>query len=322
MRNYNYSHILLFVTLSVSIVFLASCSNTPSDSGITTNYSIPSYNRLSPEDTVKGFIKCIKISDFDQVSSYMNNGDSYFKYDTEEEEKMIKLIFSKIDYEIISSDVKNASAAVKTKITAPDLDKISDQVADDMINKLEEIALEESNEDTVQFTKMMTESLMAYLSKPKLPFKTTTVNIDLIKDENTDKWVVKLNEDLFNALTGDTGLTEGLLEDMGEDTKTEKYTTDDSNENKKAVETENQNNNENKVDLQEPDIDINNKESNKTESSNNNETVVEKWNKTIIIENKSITIDNDSTSYETTKMDEELKKELEDVFNKLEDMNN
>ena len=264
MKSHNYKHVLLiFVALSTFIILFAGCTNTPSDNSITTRTL--SYNRLSPEDTVKGFIESIKTSDFDKTSSYTNDEDSRFEYGTEEEERVFKPIFSKIEYEIVSSSIGNDSATVKTEITAPDLDKIADQAVDDLLNEIEELALEENTED-IQFSKMLIESFISHLSVPNLPLKTTKVNINLIKYENTGKWVIELDEDLLNAITGNLGLADGLIERIGKEktnTKNESY-----------------------------------------------------------IENESIKIDIDYTSNETTIIDEEFKKELEDLLENLDDIDN
>ena len=261
LKSHNYKHILLiFVALLTFIILFAGCTNTPSDSSITTGTL--TYNKLSPEDTVKGFIESIKTSDFEKTSSYTNDKDSRFEYGTEEEERVFKPIFSKIEYEIVSSSIGNDSAVVKTEITAPDLDKIADQAVDDALNEAEESALE-GNTDDIKFSKMLIESFISQLAVPNLPLKTTKVNINLIKDEDTGKWVIELDEDLLNAITGDLGLADGLIEKIGKETNT------------------------------------------KNES---------------YIENESIKIDIDYTSNETTIIDEEFKKELEDLLNNLEDI--
>lgn len=92
-----------------------------------------------PDATVKAFLDTIKKQDFSAVAKYMSNKNdkSEFKYDSKEQEQMIKAVFSKFDYEIISTSKNGNTAAVKAKITSCDLPKISAKTIADLLLTME-----------------------------------------------------------------------------------------------------------------------------------------------------------------------------------------
>lgn len=92
-----------------------------------------------PDATVKAFLDTIKKQDFSAVAKYMSNKNdkSEFKYDGKEQEQMIKAVFTKLDYEIISTIKNGNTATVKTKITSCDLPKISAKTIADLLPTME-----------------------------------------------------------------------------------------------------------------------------------------------------------------------------------------
>lgn len=153
-----------------------------------------------PDLTVKNFFEAVQKQDFKTASTYVKNEDNKdnFKYDNADEEKMIKAIFSKLSYEIVSSNVNGKNATVKTKVTAPDLSKIYGKVMGDMMaDLLKDAFSNEMTEDEVK-QKFMKGFLDA-VSDKDAPKTTTEVDIKLVKDK---EWLIEPSDELLNAITG------------------------------------------------------------------------------------------------------------------------
>lgn len=91
-----------------------------------------------PDASVTGFLDAIKKSDFQTASTFANKNGAKedFKFGDTNEENLVKALFAKMNYEIISSTVNGKNATVKTKITVPDLEKIYTKIVSDLIANL------------------------------------------------------------------------------------------------------------------------------------------------------------------------------------------
>lgn len=171
----------LMLTLVFSMVMLVSCGP-------------------KPDATVKNFFDAAKKTDFSSMANCMkksgNKGD--LKFDDKDQETIVKSVFSKVSYEVVSSTVDGDKATVKTKVTSVDLPKIYSKTVSDLMPSLMASELAGKNEDAK--TQIM-QTFINSINSPKVDKTTTEVDIKLVKDSSKG-WLIEPNDDLMNAMSG------------------------------------------------------------------------------------------------------------------------
>lgn len=154
------------------------------------------------EESVTGFFKALSEADLKTVETYCASDSGNFKFTDPKEEKLVKLMFSKTECEILSSVEEGDTATVKVKVTNMDLQKIFEE----MFGKIFEEAFDSALEGGEVSDEDSEEKIMKYLeesmSKPDAPVLTNEFDITLNKDNGKKIWVIKDNEALMNNLTG------------------------------------------------------------------------------------------------------------------------
>ena len=120
-----------------------------------------------------------------------------FKYADADQEKTIKAVFSKVDYQIVSSNVDGQNATVKAKVTSLDLPRIYGKVVGEMMPTLMAAAFANKTDDTKS---QLMQSFVNALNDPNAPKTTTDVDIKLVKGDKG--WLIEPTDDLLGALTG------------------------------------------------------------------------------------------------------------------------
>lgn len=154
----------------------------------------------SADSTVKTFFESLQKGDMTAADKCFNPGTSEsktFKFDNKEEEKITKLIFSKIKYEIVSTKENDKDAVVKTKVTAPDLMTITGKMVSELLPKIYQDALSGKESDT---DKMTEQYFINSLSASDVTTVTTEVDIKLVKTK--DGWLMQSDDNLLNAISG------------------------------------------------------------------------------------------------------------------------
>lgn len=171
--------------LLVLVLSLTACSSKP-----------------DPNIAAKGFLDAVKQLDFDKAATFMKNDGSVeaFKYDDADQEKIIKAIFSKIEYQLDEPVIKDANGTVKAKITAVDLSKVTEKMISDLLPKMMAQALSGEEIDEKKQQDMMMEYLVNSISDSSVAKAVTDIEIKLVKDKKA--WLVEPSDDLLNALTG------------------------------------------------------------------------------------------------------------------------
>lgn len=154
-----------------------------------------------PDVTVKSFFDALQKQDLVTAKTYVNEADDKFKFDDAEQEKIVKSIFSKLKYEIISSSVEKDTATVKTKVIAPDLVKITTKAMSDILPILFAQALS-GNTDSKASEKMFEQYFANSLADPNVAMTTAEVDIKLIKSKDKKSWVIQADDNLLNGITG------------------------------------------------------------------------------------------------------------------------
>ncbi|QAA30542.1 DUF4878 domain-containing protein [Clostridium manihotivorum] len=157
---------------------------------------------VKPDVNAKAFLDALKAQDMSKASSFMKKDGSKgeFKYDSPEQEKMIKAVFSKIDYKLDESTVKGDNATIKAKITSIDLMRVSNKMISELMPTLMAQALSGDKPDEKKQNEMMLQYMVNSINDPNAPKTQTDVTLELVKDGN--QWLVKPTDDLLNALTG------------------------------------------------------------------------------------------------------------------------
>lgn len=155
-----------------------------------------------PDETVKGFFDAAKKTDFNTMSNYIKkeSGKDTFKYDDKDQEKVVKAVFSKVSYEIISSTVDGKNATVKAKVTSLDLPKIYAKTVSDLMPTLFASALANKNDEAKD---QLMQTFINSINDPNATKTTTEVDIKLVKGDKG--WLIEPNDDLMNAMTGNLG---------------------------------------------------------------------------------------------------------------------
>lgn len=190
------STISIVCALLAGVIFLAGCQT-----------------QLSPKDTVTTYFKAIKSLNIATVESLSVNGtssdleslikrssSSMTSSDFQVGENIYKAIFNKVDTKIEGEPtVKDNSASVKVKITAPDSKKILQDIMSEEISKAFANALNSSASSQDTESEVMSE-FQSKISQPDVSLTTTEMNLQLVKQK--DKWKVKTTDNLIDAMTG------------------------------------------------------------------------------------------------------------------------
>ena len=161
---------------------------------------------VNPDTTIKSFFNSLKKSDIESASKYLSTNppitNGGLKFDSPEYEKLAKEVFSKLSYQILSSNSKGENVLVKTKVTAPDLNSISGEMVTELYPTLlnraakgEEITKEKVNQSIEQYYSKR-------LNNNNVPMITNEIDIKMIKDKQKNMWFIIPDENFSNAVTG------------------------------------------------------------------------------------------------------------------------
>jgi hypothetical protein len=155
-----------------------------------------------PDATAKSFLDAVKQQDLSKASTLIKKEGSKeeFKYDSIEQEKMIKAIFSKIDYTLDKTTKNGDSATVKAKITSVDLTRVTTKMVSELFPTLMAQAFSAEKPDEQKQNDMMLQYMVNSIKDPNAPKTETEVDIKLTKDKSG--WLIVPTEDLTNAMTG------------------------------------------------------------------------------------------------------------------------
>ncbi len=163
---------------------------------------------VSPDSVTIDFLTAVKDGDFDSVSKYikLDGGDEFrdelVSGQDLDDEKRVELIFSKLSWEILSSDSSGDDASVEAKITS--IDMVS--VVTDVMGKIMPLAFAsafDEDADDSNIEELTEQYFENALSDPDAPTVTSDITIKLVKEDGD--WLIVPDDDLLNALTGNAG---------------------------------------------------------------------------------------------------------------------
>lgn len=158
-------------------------------------------SQVKPEDSVKGYFEALKKQDIQAAQSFMQDQSEAITGDTQQE-KIFNLIFSKLNYEIISSTVDKDTAIVKVKVTACDLTTITGNMIKDLMGQLLSLALSGEQDLEAKSAQLTEEYFTKAINDPQTPVITSEIDINLVKDSSSKKWLIVGDDNLANAITG------------------------------------------------------------------------------------------------------------------------
>lgn len=187
--------LLVFIILTL---FLVSCNSKPSN-------TLTSY---PAEEVVSTFFHYLKNGDLISASAYLDKRkegyNSSLKFQSSFQEDIIKKVFSKIEYKILSSSCKGSTAEVNLEITSPDFLSIYNEVMSKSLEPFIDKYLNGSEKDKVdaknEAKKIASSSITNILNSSNFPKTTNKVKLTLSKANG--KWLITPNEDFIYALTG------------------------------------------------------------------------------------------------------------------------
>jgi uncharacterized lipoprotein YehR (DUF1307 family) len=165
------------------------------------SFAIVGCSGPKPEESVKGYFDALKKQDIQAAQGYMQNGVKDISTDAQQE-KLLKQIFSKLNYEIVSSTVQKDTAVIKVNVTAPDLAIVTGNMFKDLLGQLFTLAFSGTEDIEAKSAQLTEEYFTKALADPQVVVITSEVDINLVKDSNTKKWIIVSDEKLANAVTG------------------------------------------------------------------------------------------------------------------------
>ena len=169
------------------------------------------------EKAVNGMFTAFKNADLEEAQKYVNVDDiTNAKNESDENTAIIlKAIFEKLDYEIISSEkIDDSTVSVKTKITAIDMAPVMTEYLSKVFEYAIANAFAEPQLTDDEYTQKIEEFLIECLSKPDLATVTNEVDIKVVKTENNE-WKIETDANFLNALMGGLpDISDGLNEEF------------------------------------------------------------------------------------------------------------
>ena len=158
-----------------------------------------------PDETVKGFFEALKQQDIQKASSFVKYNSSekdlkIDKFDSKEQEKMMKAVLSKIDYSLGEVNKDGDSATAKVSVTSIDLGRISTKTINELLPTLMSQAFSQEKVDEKKQQAIVFQHMLNSINDPNASKTKTDVTIKLVKGDNG--WFIETDEQLANALTG------------------------------------------------------------------------------------------------------------------------
>ncbi len=159
----------------------------------------------TPEQAVTNALNAVKNYEKETARKYFSSDELFSSNSQSDElikdEENIKLIFSKLDFKVLSSTKEKDTATVKTEITNIDMTEIIGEYFRQAMALASGNAFAGANAKSQEEIDKEAEQLLIDLLKKEDNKKVTfTIDIKLTKHENS--WKIDANEEFQNAITG------------------------------------------------------------------------------------------------------------------------
>lgn len=157
----------------------------------------------SPETVVTNYLNALKSGDLESAKAYVKDEDDQILNETEDEESTeMNYILGTLSYNVISTEINDSTATVKTTITNVDMKPVMGE----FVTQLFSLAFSDLDEEELE-AKQKEAFANAFEAN-----KDTTIDkeVDIQLEKTETGWVINPTEDLADGITG------GLLS-VGED---------------------------------------------------------------------------------------------------------
>lgn len=158
----------------------------------------------NPEASVNRFFSELIKMDFDTAVTYFTNGKEYrerFDFEDEYEKEIMKLVYPKLKYRIISSVINGNEARIEIQYQAISVYDMASWAISNILPGL--YTAPYSNTLKPGAEKKMYEIILYYINNGYPPKNKGIMDINLVKDTNTDRWLIKPDDNLISMLNGD-----------------------------------------------------------------------------------------------------------------------
>ena len=157
------------------------------------------------ETAVNGMFTAFKNTDIEAAAKYVDVDEINASEDSSDSistELVMKTIFNKLDYKIISSEkVNDTTVKVKTDITVTDMKPVLGEFFTNAMQYAFSTAFSNPQPTEEETNKKMEEMFIESASKEDLATVTNEVDITVVKTENNE-WKVKPDDTFADALLG------------------------------------------------------------------------------------------------------------------------
>lgn len=157
------------------------------------------------ETAVNGMFTAFKNTDIESAAKYVDVDEINASEDSSDSistEFVMKTIFNKLDYKIISSEkVDDTTVKVKTEITVTDMKPVLGEFFTNAMQYAFSTAFSNPQPTEEETNKKMEEMFIESASKEDLATVTNEVDITVVKTENNE-WKVKSDDTFADALLG------------------------------------------------------------------------------------------------------------------------
>lgn len=157
------------------------------------------------ETAVNGMFTAFKNTDIEAAAKYVDVDEINASEDSSDSistEFVMKTIFNKLDYKIISSEkVDDTTVKVKTEITVTDMKPVLGEFFTNAMQYAFSTAFSNPQPTEEETNKKMEEMFIESASKEDLATVTNEVDITVVKTENNE-WKVKSDDTFADALLG------------------------------------------------------------------------------------------------------------------------
>lgn len=157
------------------------------------------------ETAVNGMFTAFKNTDIEAAAKYVDVDEINASEDSSDSistEFVMKTIFNKLDYKIISSEkVDDTTVKVKTEITVTDIKPVLGEFFTNAMQYAFSTAFSNPQPTEEETNKKMEEMFIESASKEDLATVTNEVDITVVKTENNE-WKVKSDDTFADALLG------------------------------------------------------------------------------------------------------------------------
>ncbi|MDN5363984.1 MAG: hypothetical protein PWQ91_1045 [Eubacteriales bacterium] len=178
---------------------------------------------VSPDKVTKDFFDAMIKGDFETAAKLTGGAD--IKKDVlktpkdEQGERLAKSILARIKYEIGDTKIEGNRAEVSVKVTAPDLLRITSKAMSELLPMTFAMALSE-DQSQEKSDALFQQYFENAINDPNAPMTTSNIKVKLEKKDGS--WIVKPDNELLNALTGNMAKAFGELDKKQRTQKSQK----------------------------------------------------------------------------------------------------